>query len=122
PWKNQMVAQHVLLFGRWEEVLMDKHETFQGETDIHTDFKEKMTYSDYLRLDTLLSSQHLLSDHHDEMLFVTVHHVSEIWMKLIIHELDAAIIDVQADNLSASLKKLGRASCRESVEMSVSDV
>lgn len=87
---------------------MDKHETFQGETDIHTDFKEKMTYSDYLGLDTLLSSQHLLSDHHDEMLFVTVHHVSEIWMKLIIHELDAAIIDVQADNLSASLKKLAR--------------
>src|SRR5699024_10838097 len=103
-----MVAAHVLLFGRWEEVLMDNHETFQGETHIHTDFKEKITYSDYLELDTLLSSQHLLSDHHDEMLFVTVHHVSEIWMKLIIHELDASIIDVQADNLSASLKKLAR--------------
>src|SRR5699024_11558040 len=87
---------------------MDKHETFQGETDIHTDFKEKITYSDYLGLDTLLSSQHLLSDHHDEMLFVTVHHVSEIWMKLIIHELDAAIIHLQAHNLSPSLKKLSR--------------
>src|SRR5699024_12575649 len=85
---------------------MDNHETFQGETDIHTDFKEKMTYSYYLGLDTLLSSQHLLSDHQVEMFFVTVHHVSEILMKLIIHELDAAIIDVLADNLSASLKKL----------------
>src|SRR5699024_7301802 len=92
----------------WEEVWMDKHETFQGETDIHTDFKEKMTYSDYLGLDTLLSSQHLLSDHHDEMLFVTVHHVSEIWMKLIIHELDAVIIDVQADNLASSLNQLNK--------------
>src|SRR5699024_5076467 len=87
---------------------MDKHETFQGETDIHTDFKEKMTYNDFLGHDTLISSQHLLSDHHDEMLFVTVHHESEMWMKLIIHELDASIIEVHADNLSASLKKLAR--------------
>jgi tryptophan 2,3-dioxygenase len=83
---------------------------FQNEENIHTDFKEKMTYSDYLGLDTLLTSQHLLSDHHDEMLFITVHHVSEIWMKLILHEVRAAIQDIQSDNLPASFKKLARVS------------
>lgn len=89
---------------------MKEQQPFQGEADIHTDFKEKMTYSDYLGLDSLLTSQHLLSGHHDEMLFITVHHVSEIWMKLIIHELDAAVQDIQGDNLSASFKKLARVS------------
>lgn len=89
---------------------MKEQQPFQGEGDIHTDFKEKMTYSDYLGLDSLLTSQHLLSGHHDEMLFITVHHVSEIWMKLIIHELDAAVQDIQGDNLSASFKKLARVS------------
>src|SRR5690625_7156952 len=47
----------------------DDHQAFKDEQNIHTDFKESMTYSDYLGLDTLLSSQHPLSDHHDEMLF-----------------------------------------------------
>ncbi|HLR03085.1 MAG TPA: tryptophan 2,3-dioxygenase [Virgibacillus sp.] len=88
----------------------DEHQAFKDEQNIHTDFKESMTYSDYLGLDTLLSSQHPLSDHHDEMLFITVHHVSEVWMKLILHEVDAAIHDIQSDNLSSSFKKLARVS------------
>ena len=87
---------------------MNEREAFRNETDIHTDFQEKMTYSDYLGLDALLTSQHPLSDHHDEMLFITVHHVSEIWMKLAIHELEAAIKDIESGNLSASFKKLSR--------------
>src|SRR5699024_8557641 len=88
----------------------DEHQAFKDEQNIHTDFKESMTYSDYLGLDTLLSSQHPLSDHHDEMLFITVHHVSEVWMKLILHEVDAAIYNIQSDNLSSSFKKLARVS------------
>src|SRR5699024_84558 len=89
---------------------------------IHTDFKESMTYSDYLGLDTLLSSQHPLSDHHAEMLFITVHHVSELWMKLILHEVDAAIDDIQSDNLSASFKKLARVSQVQELLKSVWEV
>lgn len=83
---------------------------FNNEKDIHTDFKEKMTYSDYLGLDTLLTSQHRLSDHHDEMLFIIVHHVSELWMKLILHEIKSAIIDIQGAHFSSSFKKLARVS------------
>lgn len=88
----------------------NQHRAFTNEQHIHTDFKEKMTYSDYLGLDTLLASQHPLSDHHDEHLFIIVHHVSELWMNLILHEVQAAINDIQADNLSASFKKLARVS------------
>lgn len=54
---------------------------------VHTDFKEKMTYSDYLQLEPLLSSQKRLSGHHDEMLFIIIHQVSELWMKLMLHEI-----------------------------------
>lgn len=88
----------------------NEHQAFVGEQHIHTDFKEKMTYSDYLGLDTLLASQQPLSNHHDEHLFIIVHHVSELWMNLILHEVHAAIHDIQSDNLSASFKKLARVS------------
>jgi tryptophan 2,3-dioxygenase len=84
------------------------HQAFTGEKSIHTDFRNKMTYSDYLGLDMLLASQHPLSDHHDEMLFITVHHVSELWMKLILHEINAATLDITTDHLPASFKKLAR--------------
>lgn len=85
-------------------------EAFKNEKTIYTDFKEKMTYSDYLGLDRLLSSQDRLSDHHDEMLFIIVHHVSELWMKLILHEIESAIQDIQHDHFSSSFKKLARVS------------
>lgn len=88
----------------------NEHQAFKNEKNIQTDFKDKMTYSDYLGLDTLLSSQHRLSDHHDEMLFIVVHHVSELWMKLILHEVDSAIHNIQSGNLSSSFKKLARVS------------
>ncbi|GAB4074149.1 tryptophan 2,3-dioxygenase [Barrientosiimonas marina] len=88
--------------------MQNKHETFKNEAGIHTDFKEKMTYSDYLGLDTLLNSHHPLSDHHDEMMFISVHHVSEIWIKQILHELHSATRDIQSGHLSTSFKKLAR--------------
>lgn len=90
--------------------MTDSNKAFQSEADIHTDFIEKMTYSDYLQLDTLLSSQTRLSDHHDEMLFIIIHHVSELWLKLIIHETTGAIQAIQKDDLQASFKMLSRVS------------
>ncbi|HEV2538388.1 MAG TPA: tryptophan 2,3-dioxygenase family protein [Frateuria sp.] len=78
------------------------------ETGIETDLNGKMTYGGYLQLGTLLSAQRPLSGHHDEMLFIVQHHVSELWMKLVIHELGAAIGHLQADDVDACLKVLAR--------------
>ncbi|MEK4300364.1 tryptophan 2,3-dioxygenase [Oceanobacillus sp. FSL W8-0428] len=101
---------------------INQHQAFENEKSIHTDFKEKMTYSDYLGLDTLLSSQRLLSDHHDEMLFIVVHHVSELWMKLILHEINSVVQDIQSDNLRSSFKRLARVSQIQEQLKSVWDV
>ena len=78
------------------------------ESGIHTDFSEDMTYGEYLHLDNLLSSQNRLSGHHDEMLFIIIHQVSELWMKLILHELTSAIQAIQADRMQSASKMLAR--------------
>lgn len=85
----------------------NKRELEQG---IHTDLKDRLTYSGYLCLDRLLSAQHPLSNppHHDEMLFVIQHQTSELWIKLILHELSAAIRFVQRDQLEPCFKILSR--------------
>lgn len=90
--------------------MAEQHEndTFKKEKGIHTDFIEKMTYGDYLQLDTLLSSQKRLSNHHDEMLFIIIHHVSELWLKLIIHETEAAVKAIERGDLQSSFKMLAR--------------
>lgn len=80
------------------------------DTGIRTDFKKEMSYGDYLHLDSILSSQHRLSDHHDEMLFIIIHQTSELWMKLILHELKTAIESIQKDELEPSFKMLSRVS------------
>ncbi|GGE62360.1 tryptophan 2,3-dioxygenase [Priestia taiwanensis] len=80
------------------------------EAGIHTDFRNNMTYGDYLKLETLLSSQQRLSDHHDEMLFIVIHQVSELWMKLMLHEIRAAIISISNGELSPAFKMLARVS------------
>lgn len=69
-----------------------------------------MTYGEYLNLDQLLSSQSRLSGHHDEMLFIVIHQVSELWMKLILHELKSAIDLIEKDNLPEAFKMLARVS------------
>ncbi|MGD1977467.1 MAG: tryptophan 2,3-dioxygenase family protein, partial [Gammaproteobacteria bacterium] len=63
------------------------------EEGIHRDLAKSLSYSEYLSLDTLLAAQHPLSRpvHHDELLFIIQHQTSELWFKLIIHELEAAI-------------------------------
>ncbi|MGA9525701.1 MAG: tryptophan 2,3-dioxygenase [Myxococcaceae bacterium] len=80
------------------------------ESSIHLDLSESLTYGDYLKLDQLLSAQSPLSrpPHHDEMLFIIQHQTSELWMKLMIHELVAVVEDIRSDRLEASFKKLAR--------------
>jgi tryptophan 2,3-dioxygenase len=80
------------------------------EQGIHTDFRATMTYGDYLQLDQLLSCQKRLSNHHDEMLFIIIHQTSELWMYLILHELEAATRFVQNNELEPAFKVLSRVS------------
>jgi tryptophan 2,3-dioxygenase len=65
---------------------------------------------DYLQLDAILNAQKPLSPAHDEMLFIVQHQTSELWMKLMLHELTAAIRNVAADNLNPAFKQLARVS------------
>ncbi|MEO7401026.1 MAG: tryptophan 2,3-dioxygenase [Polaromonas sp.] len=74
------------------------------------DFSRSMSYSDYLQLDAILNAQKPLSPAHDEMLFIIQHQTSELWMKLMLHELRAAIAHVAADELGSAFKKLARVS------------
>ena len=69
------------------------------------DFSEKMSYGDYLQLEKVLSAQVPKSQEHDEMLFIVMHQVSELWMKLLLAELCEAISDVHNENLPACLKE-----------------
>jgi tryptophan 2,3-dioxygenase len=74
------------------------------------DFSADMSYGDYLQLDTILSAQHPLSPAHDEMLFIVQHQTSELWMKLMLHELHAAIRHIANDELNPAFKMLARVS------------
>ncbi|MFC7319491.1 tryptophan 2,3-dioxygenase [Halobacillus campisalis] len=87
-----------------------KEDGSKGNEHVHTDFREKMTYGEYLKLDPLLSSQHRLSDHHDEMLFIIIHQVSELWMKLILHELQASVLSIRKGEMQEAFKMLSRVS------------
>jgi tryptophan 2,3-dioxygenase len=78
------------------------------ESGIHTHLAGKQTYGDYLQLDRLLSAQTPRSQHHDELLFIVQHQTSELWMKLMVHELSAAVQLVQRDDLEPSFKILAR--------------
>lgn len=78
------------------------------DENIHTDFKEEMTYGDYLHLDKVLSSQNRLSGHHDEMLFIVIHQVSELWLKLALHELTSSIEAIDNGEMQPAFKKLAR--------------
>jgi len=74
------------------------------------DYAHDMTYGDYLHLDELLGAQHPLSPEHNEMLFIVQHQTSELWMKLMLHELRAAIANVAQDRLPPAFKMLARVS------------
>jgi tryptophan 2,3-dioxygenase len=80
------------------------------EAGIHTDLAGRMTYGGYLQLDRLLSAQQPLSQppHHDELLFIIQHQVSGLWMKLLVHELGAAIGHLHRDELDPCQKIFAR--------------
>lgn len=80
------------------------------EDSIRTDFADQLDYSNYLDLERILNAQHPLSRpaHHDEMLFIIQHQTAELWFKLIIHELRAAIAHLASDQPSPCLKILAR--------------
>lgn len=78
------------------------------EESIHTDLKDRMSYGKYLHLSDVLNAQHLLSDQHDEMLFIVIHQASELWLKLAGHEVEAAIRNVQDDDFRHAFKVIAR--------------
>ncbi|KWT97166.1 MULTISPECIES: tryptophan 2,3-dioxygenase [unclassified Variovorax] len=80
------------------------------EEKAQLDFSASMSYSDYLSLDAILNAQHPRSPAHDEMLFIVQHQTSELWMKLMLHELRAAIRCVAEDELASAFKMLARVS------------
>jgi tryptophan 2,3-dioxygenase len=80
------------------------------EEGAQLDFSQSMSYGDYLHLDELLGAQHPLSPTHNEMLFIIQHQTSELWMKLMLHELHAALDAVRADALQPAFKMLSRVS------------
>lgn len=93
-----------------------KDTTYQAA---HTDFSHDLSYGDYLRLETLLAAQQPLTEAHDEMLFIVIHQVQELWMKLIIHELQSAMGLLQQGIVDPALKMLARV-CRAQEQMSAS--
>jgi len=74
------------------------------------DFSGEMSYADYLHLDEVLNAQHPRSPEHNEMLFIVQHQTTELWMKLLLHELSAAVRAVAADELASAFKMLARVS------------
>lgn len=72
------------------------------------DFSKDMTYGSYLHLDEILNAQHPLSPDHNEMLFIIQHQTSELWMKLMLHEMTAAVENIRQDNLPEAFKMLAR--------------
>jgi tryptophan 2,3-dioxygenase len=85
-------------------------EAIVAEEKAQLDFSHSMSYGDYLHLDAILSAQQPRSPAHDEMLFIVQHQTSELWMKLMLHELTAAVRNVAADELPTAFKMLARVS------------
>ena len=76
----------------------------------HTDFAGEMSYGDYLGLDRLLAVQNRRSTQHDEMLFIIQHQTTELWLKLVIHEMTAARGHLRRDDLQPAFKMMARIS------------
>ncbi|HEX7642892.1 MAG TPA: tryptophan 2,3-dioxygenase [Burkholderiaceae bacterium] len=85
--------------------MTDKDEKWHGA---QMDFSKSMSYGDYLALDRILTAQHPLSPNHNEMLFIVQHQTSELWMKLMLHELHAVRAQLHAGDLPPAFKMLSR--------------
>src|SRR5690606_41511383 len=81
-----------------------------SDEQVHWDLGESQSYGEYLGLDQILSEQRPVSVQHDEMLFIIIHQTSELWMKLCLHELTAALDHIRRDDLGPSFKMLARVS------------
>jgi tryptophan 2,3-dioxygenase len=81
-----------------------------SDEQIHWDLTNSLSYAQYLGLDKLLDAQRPLSYEHDEMLFIVIHQVSELWMKLCLHELNTVVDCVRRDDLGPTFKMLARVS------------
>jgi tryptophan 2,3-dioxygenase len=81
-----------------------------SDEQVHWDLGSSQSYGEYLRLGHLLSAQQPISTQHDEMLFLIIHQASELWMKLCLHELNAAVECIRRDDLGPSFKMLARVS------------
>ena len=82
----------------------------EHEDGAQLDFGSDMSYGDYLHLDAVLGAQHPLSSDPNELLFIVQHQTSELWMKLLLHELQRAIQFVAQDRLQPAFKALARVS------------
>ena len=78
------------------------------EAGIHLDMGQESSYGDYLCLGQILSAQKPNTQTHDELLFIIQHQTSELWMKLLLHELDLAVVHIQNDRLDESFKIFAR--------------
>ncbi|TFY96958.1 tryptophan 2,3-dioxygenase [Ramlibacter rhizophilus] len=87
-----------------------KPEDIVRDEGAQLDYSQSMSYGDYLQLDAILGAQKPLSPDHNEMLFIIQHQTSELWMKLMLHELHAAIECVAKDQLGSAFKMLARVS------------
>ena len=81
-----------------------------GAENAHQSFKDSFSYSSYLRIEQLLGAQAPITEAHDESLFITIHHVQEVWMSLIIKELTGAIAHMGDGNFEPAMKMLARVS------------
>ncbi|MEF7617534.1 tryptophan 2,3-dioxygenase [Aquincola sp. MAHUQ-54] len=81
-----------------------------AEEGAQLDFSRSMSYGDYLQLDRILNAQQPLSPAHDEMLFIVQHQTSELWMKLMLHELHAALGCIAEERMAPAFKMLARVS------------
>ena len=84
------------------------HTVDLSSENVHWDLREAMSYSDYLALGELLACQRPLTSTHDEVLFITIHQASELWIKLCLHEIGAAIRHIRADDLGPASKMMAR--------------
>ncbi|TFD83770.1 tryptophan 2,3-dioxygenase [Cryobacterium fucosi] len=87
-----------------------ENNTREFDPEIVTDFRDRMSYGSYLDLDTLLGAQKPVSspEHHDELLFIIQHQTTELWLKLVLHELRAATEHLRLDRISPALKCIAR--------------
>ncbi|HEX4387286.1 MAG TPA: tryptophan 2,3-dioxygenase [Steroidobacteraceae bacterium] len=101
----------------------DKTERVElADEAVHWDLGSSLSYGQYLHLEKLLAAQRPVSSEHNEMLFIIVHQVSELWMRLMLHELTAALACVQRDDIGPALKMLARISRTQTQLISVWDV